>query len=347
MADPNQKVNITRSNNLEKGKANLALAGINTGPEEVLFGNSVPSLAQIEKMAKRQKAIEEKSKKQNEARERKEAALEFARKEIRRAAEEKRYIGYFNPYFAGVQCAIFIGDRWVDDVITIEYTESVSKAPLYGYSSQHFDAIAKGNIIVQGQFAIAYTGPNYLPSILERYGSTVGSSDILSGDIGDPIERAKKLFWKLESPNDPASTIPLQYGYVRGVTGEVRRGFDIRVFFGGQEFIRDTITTPRTPSDTTPRSPEEVMFGIDSVSASGPIEVIQNVHLTSRSVIVAPSGEPIAESYSFLASGVTTKGRTAGQRITAVPTSRSGNIPVATLGGAEGLRVNQHFTPKQ
>ena len=72
------------------------------------------------------------------------------------------YQTYPYDYYAGTDCKIFFGDIWVDDIITIQYTCEQSKTPIYGYASQNFDAIAKGQIIVQGSLAIAFKETGYL-----------------------------------------------------------------------------------------------------------------------------------------------------------------------------------------
>ena len=75
MADPDiEKIAPVTPDGLEKGKAKLALAGLQTGPEEVFFSKSIPTLSQIERMAARQKAIKEKSDKKNAARDRRQQA---------------------------------------------------------------------------------------------------------------------------------------------------------------------------------------------------------------------------------------------------------------------------------
>lgn len=248
------------------------------------------------------------------------------RNELAKQHAEKFFGYYPNPYYAGPQVGIFIGETWVGDAVTLEYTTSDNKSPLYGYMSRYFDAVAAGNVIVQGQFAIAYTGPAYLQKILEKYSRSEGASSMFPTKIADPIERAKRLFWKLKDVTETPVKSPLEYGMEEGVMGKIRSGFDLRIFYGAQEFVRDRV----------------VGLG-EGVVASGPIEVISDVHLIGRSIVIAPSGEPIAENYSFFAKSAPQ--RTSLRPSVPVPTlvDRGGNVPIASLGGRGETPVNQSF----
>lgn len=247
-----------------------------------------------------------------------------------RLQKESELIQYKSDYFASPQVGIHIGDRWVGNAITIEFTENVSKSPLYGYASTHFDAVAKGNVIVQGQFSIAYTGENYLPAILDRYRRGEGVADSVPFLLQDPIERAKKLFWNLENVDEPVNTRPLTYGYSGGKTGMVGDGFNIRVFYGSQNFLLDSF---------------EGSAG--NLKFSGPVQTITNVHLTSRSFIIQPTGDPIGESYTFFARSITTGVRRQSINPNKVLRSRQGQINVATVTGTTptGLRNEPNNGP--
>lgn len=296
---------------------------------------SIPETWEVLDAKERAAAIKEKSDAKNEARERREEIKKQRRVEAEAAAraelENKRKEGesytYPNLYYAGPQIALFIGDRWVANAVTISYTETVNKTPLYGYASTHFDAVAKGTSIVQGQLAIAYTTENYLGEVLENYRSKIGKIGASPLSIADPVERAKTLFWRKEVPENTTSTIPLEYGYRSGVSGHVERGFDICVYFGGQEFIRDSVTNRSS--------------GVN-LKTGGHMSTIRDVYLTSRSLSITPTGEPIAEIYSFFGSSVTTMlvGRS-GARTVSVPTSSSGLVPIAGVNGVTSF--NQDY----
>lgn len=78
------------------------------------------------------------------------------------APTRDNYQTYPYDYFSGADCKIFFGDIWVDDVITIQYNVNQSKTPIYGYASQLFDAVARGQVIVEGTLSVAFKETGYL-----------------------------------------------------------------------------------------------------------------------------------------------------------------------------------------
>lgn len=72
------------------------------------------------------------------------------------------YRTYKSDYFCGTQAKIYFGDIWVDDIITIQYSTNQNKTPIYGYASEHYDAVAPGTVLVEGQMTIAFKEVGYL-----------------------------------------------------------------------------------------------------------------------------------------------------------------------------------------
>lgn len=75
-------------------------------------------------------------------------------------------------YFSGSQASIFIGDIWVDDIIQLDFNDSYSAKPIFGYGSTWYDHVAEGRELIQGSFTINFREPNYLWIILSTYGKT-------------------------------------------------------------------------------------------------------------------------------------------------------------------------------
>jgi hypothetical protein len=78
------------------------------------------------------------------------------------APAKDNYQTYPYDYFSGADCKIFFGDIWVDDIITLQYNVNQDKTPIYGYASQLFDAVAKGQVIVQGSLSVSFKETGYL-----------------------------------------------------------------------------------------------------------------------------------------------------------------------------------------
>ena len=128
-----------------------------------------------------------------------------------REGEKRRFSDgrYEENYFSGSDVGIYIGDKWVDDIVSLQYGTINNKAPMYGYASTHFDAVGKGTTIVQGQFGIVFSKSEYFKKILENYQAK--------------IDGVKNVFESVD-----------QYGYVTAPFGGYIRseGFDIVVYYG-------------------------------------------------------------------------------------------------------------------
>lgn len=192
-----------------------------------------------------------------------------------------RNISYFEDYYTGCDAVVLIGDIWVDDIITIQYSITNNKSPIYGYMSEEFDAVAKGTVIVQGQFVVAFKEVGYIPKILQQYKDrkyTIPSKrefSTIEKRIGSEVENQfAGIDRSIESSGLEQGGLVRadHFGYSNSPSGgkvDVD-GFDIIVVYGNIGGFR-----------------------------GGTIETINSIHITSKSLAVEPSGEPIAEIYSF------------------------------------------------
>ena len=119
---------------------------------------------------------------------------------------------YDVEYFTGSQASIYIGDVLVDEVESIAWNLQQSKQPVYGYASQLFDAVIRGNVLVQGQFTVNFIDNGYLFAILARALGHSPSSD----------EDNKRL-WKILS--QPTSTEAEQTDASKLANTIIQKGF--------------------------------------------------------------------------------------------------------------------------
>lgn len=105
----------------------------------------------------------------------------------------KNYRTYPYDYFSGIDAKVFFGDVWVDDIVTIQYTVSQNKVPIYGYASQLYDAIARGTVIVNGSLTIAFKEMGYL-NMVQRLIETQqqGAVTALEQTVREYAEKADK-----------------------------------------------------------------------------------------------------------------------------------------------------------
>jgi hypothetical protein len=96
--------------------------------------------------------------------------------------------------FCGANVIVEIEDVPVLECAGVSYSIQESKRPIYGYSSRHFDAVASGQVIVQGSLLVNYVDQNYLFEVIRQgalnHGTFLGvpSSDELSDQVLNPIE---------------------------------------------------------------------------------------------------------------------------------------------------------------
>lgn len=201
-------------------------------------------------------------------------------------------LSYWEDYYSGCDVGVFIGSTWVDDIVTIQYSETNNKSPMYGYMSEMYDAVAAGTRVVQGQFAIAFRKVGYLIDILNNYSEENKQSIAKSSDywreyhrIQEKKARAENLTESEKKFNNRDTKPADRYSYVSNTLdsqshGEYIKseGFNIIVTFGD----------------------------IQGEIRSGTYEVIEGVHITSKSIICEPGGDPIAEMYSFFGRSINT-----------------------------------------
>jgi len=241
-------------------------------------------------------------------------------------------VEYSHDYFSGSTTRVFFDNIWVDDVVTIQWTATQQKAPIYGYASQFFNAVSNGNFIVQGSFSIAFKEVGYLYTILNTIKS--GRRD---QNIATLINEARRDHSRLSRLTESSPA--------HGRFGETKEEyFTIENWLGGDyegssQFenvasaledilwgtkesdildpnipyaqIRERNRIPRPDELDRVDNPFEVGRigrGFDIVITYGDmndgpqnytVKVLSDIHLTGNSQSIAPTGEPVAEVYSF------------------------------------------------
>ena len=210
----------------------------------------------------------------------------FAKKRIevteKLGKDAKKVASYWQSYYGGVDVCAYIGGTIIDDIVTLQYTKVNNKSPLYGYMSEKFDAVSRGTTIIQGEFTIAYTQRNYLFQKLLNYTKELDQNSENNKLLMDKyyIDKSNKNSIKQKvSDYYPVD----KYSYVTDNRGGFidADGFEIIVCYG--EFFQgnENIITPH--------------------NRSGERDIISGIHITSVSKICQPTGEAIAETYTFFA----------------------------------------------
>lgn len=197
-----------------------------------------------------------------------------------------KYFGF--EYFCGANVLIRIGNMPLLEATGLSLSIQESKRPIYGYSSRHFDAVASGQVLVQGQLIINYVHQDYLfhairsglglnddeevvPQIpqvaVEDYMASLGENPELDGQF---ISALKDRFW--------SSSIN-----------------DVRI---------STVNPTRNPHDDFGGINLRVTFGDQDLSFmnSGRIGIfVRDVYFVGRSNVISISEDVIVEAYPFFA----------------------------------------------
>lgn len=198
-----------------------------------------------------------------------------------------------DQYFSGVQASVFIGDVWVDDVVSLDFNVDHAREPVYGYGSQHFDFLPKGRILVTGTFTINFREPNYLWMILARY-KVFNPEDIATGKGALDYQKAADITRnELETfPSDP------------------RKNFDLFMAQNGSnaEAVKNELNNALVTKSSRGKKPERFNHGIFAITvgygadpSEGVGERINYVQIMGKSKVIMADGMPVQEQYSFIA----------------------------------------------
>ncbi len=249
-----------------------------------------------------------------------------------------------NHFFSGQNVFVFLYSYEQKKLVPLPctsfgYAISQQKVPIYGAWSYTFDAIAKGQKIVQGEFSVVYGSPNMLSNMIgsgetsDYYPSrdTDGSLQPL-GNRQESLEVAQKRdlrekYWSQSGDNSyldlglQKNRNDMNEAYPFGrqpKSGEPKadyaghQPFDIIIVYGDNPSMRftdnskfDYATWEYTANEymrMMSTTPNESSAGWESSYRKR----IVNVELTGASSVLEISGQPLQQTFGFIARDITT-----------------------------------------
>jgi len=211
------------------------------------------------------------------------------------------YSVFKNEFFSGCDVGIYFGDLYIDEVINLEFSLQETKMPIYGYASYTFDAIAHGARIIQGNFSIVFKESGYLKNIykcIAREGNNMKIMD-QSGALITPSSIDNFINAARHATSEEFITLVQQHEQI----------------FWGSEKAKEKKNQPHFSwlADNDEESANELLeSGFNILISYGPLEqdtafkystvrTICGVFLTGVTQSIAPSGQPLYETYSFIA----------------------------------------------
>jgi hypothetical protein len=225
-------------------------------------------------------------------------------------------------YYSGSQITVWMGNILIDDISSIQWVRTQNKRPIYGYASQQFDDVAKGTVLIQGNFTVNFKQAGYLTLVMREirkiYASTVENQQNWSTikdliglhlkngtfgpqtsqeiiDIGNSPDFAslakiyENTIWGGGVPTTEDSQVSTDGVVAEAASAvdvlqhrEIPKGFTILITYGNSSG-----SSARTLNDYI-QSTTKTLVG---------------VHLTGESQVIQTGGQPIMEQYDFIARG--------------------------------------------
>lgn len=173
-------------------------------------------------------------------------------------------------YFSGVDAEIYFDEYYIDETVDIQFQIQQNAMPLVGYNSYVYDDVAVGSRIIQGSFTINFTKSAYLYEVLQiLQGLKKSTTTTVSSDENDAV------FSNAEKNNPAMNGSTLTVNKHQPLWG---KSFDLVVSYGNAK-------------QANPAQNSSML-------------ILENVTLTSCSQQFNMNGEPIYETYMFMARDV-------------------------------------------
>jgi len=239
-------------------------------------------------------------------------------------ANDQRPSNHFDYFFSGEDVKIYIDGLFDSedelDIATFAYSVQQQKAPIYGYWSYNYDAIMYGTRIITGEFSLYSKDPRRVTSLLEKAAinrqseknkSALGRNSIVTRMTAQNQSAEDELnlekYWSI-SQLDRITSDPATDQIDKNNIFSAHPPFNFIILYGAEETalssnfllmgetkeIKDDLDRINI-SDVNQRN---VRF--DDVSRPMKI-VIQQVNLISMGTGYSPGGQPVLESYQFMA----------------------------------------------
>jgi hypothetical protein len=221
------------------------------------------------------------------------------------------YTRFGSEYFSGANVGVYFGDVLVDQVKDLQFNLQEQIVPIFGYGSYTYDAVAKGQRLVNGSFDIYFREAAYLKIVLDRIEEELGGESKANPFKYDSVPEEATIEHILEelSSKNSDDFDKLADGYEDAIWGKAKnsevnltnvgkkpyfiplngsvsgkvasKGFDILISYG--------------PEARRQRK------NLGELSVNTTVQSINGVHLTSVELVIDEKGEPIFERYTFIA----------------------------------------------
>jgi len=225
--------------------------------------------------------------------------------------------GKFDHY-SGSQITIWFGDILIDDINSIQWTRQQNKRPIYGYASQQFDAVAKGTVIIQGNFVVNFRQAGYVSLVMQYISRLYGGVD--NKEAWPEIRKLVGLHLK-SGTFGPKTTEELNYIANSPDFLSLAKAYEDTIWGDGlpageenpvpqnertlasadvnqQQTIPDGFTIIVTYGNNSLNDARKYSEYLQSTT-----KTLVGVHLVGDSQVIQVGGQPALEQYEFIARG--------------------------------------------
>ena len=221
-------------------------------------------------------------------------------------------------FYSGSQATIWLGNIMLDDIAAIQWVRSQNKMPIYGYASQYWDAVAKGTVMINGNFTINFRQQGYLQAILDLIQKLY--TNLQPSDAQKKVEFSKVTWPAIEgmisNSLSNGSFGPQTIQDIQDL-GNNPNFFELAQQY--ENIVWGKYSEQSKPVDYTPPDIKQtdsipdgfnitIVYGDTSSRTSTMLGQLHSatkslvgVHLTGESQLIMVGGRPVQEQYSFIA----------------------------------------------
>lgn len=215
------------------------------------------------------------------------------------------YQRFTADYFSGCSVNLFFGDRFVDEIVALEFQMQEQILPIYGYASYTYDAICHGQRLVTGTFKINFVESGYLLNVLNNLAKDKQDKNQTLSAAGDIKGLTSQQFISLYKKEGFNTLSAFSSDYEKAIWGDKDDKLDrsylkdgTKPYFNAKNEANDIafdILVSYSPGLAIPTVTDQ------NTNAAFTIESLNDVHIYSHNKIIDPSGQPIQEVYQFMA----------------------------------------------
>lgn len=235
---------------------------------------------------------------------------------------DTRFSNYYDYYFSGEDVKVFIDGLFNPedelDLASFAYTIKQEKQPLYGFWSYNYDAVMYGTRLISGEFTIFSRYPRRMTDFLERAAKARATNP---SDRSSDQSIVSRLSPQLSSTDDEEN-IQKYWAYNQldritldpaGAGGEknifsAHPPFNFVILYGVEETALTPFNSLKSESYVITDDLDRMIYSdvnersvrVNNIVSPMKI-IIQQVQLMSMGTAYTPGGQPLAESYQFIA----------------------------------------------